>query len=253
MGQLVLHRFSVKAGGALPLQVNQDKLVVAPHAVPRLVLLPGQPLLPAAEDGAVCGLPLLVGLVVKVGHVFVAVEKRLGRPQAQAVYRRFQLGGLVEGGGLNLPPVVHDVQLQNTAALPAAPRVAGDNLIPGEHAPYPGDGGHLVSKDPLPSDGYPVEPLAVLPNVLVHHGEQLLYRRGLLRVGQLGADGSGQGAFGGTKGVPQVGVPLVETQGRAAQAEQGAEYGKAPIPKLPKRPVLLHLQIEAYASRKAEK
>ena len=39
---------------------------------------PTRPLLPAAEDGAVCGLPLLVGLVVKVGHVFVAVEKRLG-------------------------------------------------------------------------------------------------------------------------------------------------------------------------------
>ena len=155
----------------------------------------------------------------------------LRRPEAQAGHRHLQLAGAAQAGDLHLSAVVHNVQLHHPGGLPAAAAVVDLDLVPGEHPPDAGNGGDLVAQDPLPANGHPVEPLSVGLDVPVHHGEQLLHRRGLVGVGQLGADGPGQPAFGGTEGVPQVGVGLIEEAAGEQQERAAADNPDGPVRK----------------------
>ena len=99
--------------------------------------------------------------------------------------------------------------------------MAGVPLHTAEHAPDAGDGGHLVSQHPFPADSQLAAPLAVLFQILIHHGKELLDRGGLLRIGELIPDGLGQGALFRVQGVPQAPVGQKEPH----QNRSGPRHG----------------------------
>ena len=122
---------------------------------------------------------------------------------------------------LLLPAVIHNPDLIDVCDLGAFSGVAGVPLHTAEYTPDAGDGGRLIPQHPLPANSQSAVPLAVLLQILVHHGKELLDRGRLLGIRKLAANGPGQGTFLRNQGVPQAPV----SQNEPHQNRSGPHHG----------------------------
>ena len=97
--------------------------------------------------------------------------------------------------------------------------MTGVPLHPAEYPPDAGDRGNFIPQHPFLAHTQLAAPLAVLFQVLVHHGEKLLHRRRLVGVGELVADGLGQGALLRNQSVSQtpIGQEQANQHGRCSR------------------------------------
>ena len=158
--------------------------------------------------------------------------------QAEILRGGLEVREAVEAGDAPLPAVVYEHQLHVPAGADAGLGAVLVDLVDHEDAPDAVNAVYAVPQDPLPAHAHGTEPPAVLPEVAVHRGEELLHRRGLLRVGQLAADGFCQGAFGREEGVPDGGIGQIEPAGHQQGAAGAAEGQSGIVPGFPIGPVL---------------
>ena len=121
--------------------------------------------------------------------------------------------------------------------------MTGPGLVHHEDAPDAVDPADQLSQNPLLPDAHGVEPFAVGLQVLVHHGKELLHRRGLLRVGELASNGICQGAFPGKEGISGAVTAHVNPQQQQYRAAAPADRQGHVIRGLPIGPVLLEAHI----------